>query len=114
MTRKTIELLVDDFDGTVLEPGEGTTVTFGLDKRIYEIDLSSSHAQELHDALAPYLRVARSVKGQASSRARSADTRQRSGYKLSEIRRWARENGHDVPARGRVPNAAIDAYNAAH
>ncbi|WP_373865637.1 Lsr2 family DNA-binding protein [Kocuria flava] len=58
--------------------------------------------------------MARSVKGQASSRARSADTRQRSGYKLSEIRRWAQENGHDVPARGRVPNAAIDAYNVAH
>ncbi|GEO93819.1 Lsr2 dimerization domain-containing protein [Kocuria flava] len=53
MSRKTIELLVDDLDGTVPEPGEGTTVTFGLDKRIYEIDLSSSHAQKLHDALPP-------------------------------------------------------------
>lgn len=114
MSRKTIELVVDDLDGTVLEPDEGTTVTFGLAKRTYEIDLSGSHAQELHDALAPYLRVARSVKGQAPSRARSADTRQRSGYKLSEIRRWAQENGHDVPARGRVSNVIIDAYNAAH
>lgn len=114
MSRKTIELLVDDLDGTVLEPDEGTTITFGLDKRTYEIDLSGSYAQELHDALAPYLRVARSVKGRAPSRARSVDTRQRSGYKLSEIRRWAQENGHDVPARGRVPDAAIGAYNAAH
>ncbi|MGP5390324.1 Lsr2 dimerization domain-containing protein [Glutamicibacter arilaitensis] len=44
MSRKTIELLVDDLDGTVLESEEGTSVTFGLDKRTYEIDLSSGHA----------------------------------------------------------------------
>lgn len=114
MSMKTIELLVDDLDGTVLEPEEGTTVTFGLDKRTYEIDLSSSHAQELRDALAPYLKAARSAGVRASSRARRTDTQQRSGYKLSEIRQWAQESGHDVPTRGRVPNSVIDAYNAAH
>lgn len=114
MSRKTIELLVDDLDGTVLEPEEGATVPFGLDKRSYEIDLSSSHAQDLRDALAPYVQAARSVGGRASSRVRRTDTQQRSGYKLSEIRLWAQENGHDVPGRGRVPNAVIDAYNAAH
>lgn len=114
MSRKTIELLVDDLDGMVLEPGEGATVTFGLDKRSYEIDLSTSHAQELRDALAPYVQAGRSVGGRASSRVRRTDTRQRSGYNLSAIRQWAQENGHDVPDRGRVPNAVIDAYNAAH
>lgn len=101
MSRKTIELLVDDLDGTVLEPEEGATVTFGLDKRSYEIDLSSSHAQELRDALAPYVQAARSVSSRPSSRVRRTDTRQRNGYSLSEIRQWAQENGHDVPDRGR-------------
>jgi len=30
------------------------------------------------------------------------------------IRAWARRNGHPVSARGRIPAAARDAYNAAH
>ncbi|MGP5390323.1 Lsr2 family DNA-binding protein [Glutamicibacter arilaitensis] len=64
--------------------------------------------------MAPYLNAARSAGVRASSRVRRAGTQQRSGYKLSEIRQWAQENGHDVPTRGRVPNAVIDAYNAAH
>lgn len=30
------------------------------------------------------------------------------------IRSWARRNGHPVSARGRIPDAVRDAYNAAH
>ncbi|WP_159619093.1 hypothetical protein [Ruania rhizosphaerae] len=41
MSRKTIEPLVDNLDGPVLEPEEGTTVTFGLDKRTYDIHSSA-------------------------------------------------------------------------
>ncbi|GGI74398.1 histone-like nucleoid-structuring protein Lsr2 [Microbacterium lacticum] len=114
MARRIIERLVDDLDGAVLDPDEGVTITFGIDKGTYEIDLSEAHAQELRNALTPYVEAARAVGGRRSSRARIVNSRQRSGYQLSEIRQWAVENGHDVPARGRVPNAVIDAYNAAH
>ncbi|MCT2183521.1 Lsr2 family protein [Brevibacterium casei] len=54
MSRKTIELLVDDLDDTVPEPDEETTVTFGLDQLSYEIDRSESHIHEVRDALAAF------------------------------------------------------------
>lgn len=30
------------------------------------------------------------------------------------IRTWARENGHEVFERGRIPSLVVEAYNAAH
>ncbi|NNH23471.1 hypothetical protein HLB09_10285 [Pseudokineococcus marinus] len=31
---------------------------------------------------------------------------------LDDVRAWARENGHEVAARGRVRQAVLDAYDA--
>lgn len=30
------------------------------------------------------------------------------------IRTWARENGHEVSERGRIPASVVEAYDAAH
>jgi hypothetical protein len=30
------------------------------------------------------------------------------------IRAWARENGHEVSERGRIPKAVVQAYQSAH
>lgn len=52
--------LIDDLDGT--EAGE--TVTFELDGKTYEIDLSSANANDLRQSLLPYVvraRAARSI-----------------------------------------------------
>lgn len=38
----------------------------------------------------------------------------RAGTNTSEIRAWAIANGHDVQARGLLPNTVIHAYRAAH
>lgn len=32
----------------------------------------------------------------------------------TDMRKWLREQGHDVPARGPLPQDAVDAYEAAH
>jgi hypothetical protein len=32
----------------------------------------------------------------------------------AELRAWARRNGLDVPARGRIPRAVVDAWEARH
>lgn len=32
---------------------------------------------------------------------------------VAEIRAWARDNGHAVGTRGRLPQAVVDAYKAA-
>ena len=47
MATKTSVVLIDDLDG---ETPAHTTVSFGLDGRSYEIDLSDNNAAEFRDA----------------------------------------------------------------
>jgi hypothetical protein len=49
--------LVDDIDGSQAV----TTLSFALDGRSYEIDLSESHLSALQQALAPFITAARAV-----------------------------------------------------
>lgn len=106
MAQKVETLFVDDLDGSQAEG----TVRFGVDGADYEIDLSAGHAQQLRDALAPYISAARRT-GTASPR--------RTGNKASrapdptEVREWARAQGIDVKDRGRVPAELIAKFKAA-
>src|ERR1041384_6702925 len=98
MAKKVETLLVDDLDGSQAEG----TVRFGVDGADYEIDLSASHAQQLRDALDPYVSAARAPR-------RTGASSRRAGQKASrapdptEVREWARAQGIDVKDRGRVP-----------
>jgi hypothetical protein len=106
-------MLVDDLDG-----GEAAeTVEFGLDGVSYEIDLSAGNATKLRETLAPYIAEGRrlgarrrSGRGRGTGRAASAGAGSGSA---AEIRAWARANGFDVPARGRVSAEVRRAYEAA-
>lgn len=102
MAQKVNIVLVDDIDGS--EAAE--TVSFALDGREYEIDLSKRNAEKLRDALAPFVGHARRGGGRRRNRS--------GGPSPSDIRAWARENGFDVPDRGRVSSQVRDAYLAAH
>jgi hypothetical protein len=104
MAQQVNIVLVDDLDGSAAEE----TVSFALDGKEYEIDLSSKNAQKLRDALAPYVGHAR----RASSRRRGA--RGTNGPSPADIRAWARDNGFTVPDRGRVSTEVREAYLAAH
>ena len=55
VAQKIQAIFIDDLDGG---DADGT-VRFGLDGTEYEIDLNAGHAQALRDALAPYVRAAR-------------------------------------------------------
>jgi nucleoid-associated protein Lsr2 len=105
MAQKVETLLIDDLDGSHAEG----TVRFGVDGADYEIDLSASHAQQLRDALAPYISAAR----------RTATSSRRAGQKgikppdPTEVREWARAQGIDVKDRGRVPTELIAKFKAA-
>ncbi|HLS93706.1 MAG TPA: Lsr2 family protein [Microbacterium sp.] len=112
MARKIIHQLVDDLDGTVLEPGEGVSVHFSLDGKAYEIDLTEENAGKLREALAPYISAGRrSVSGVTRPRAKSQSSSSRD---LGKVREWARDNGYSVSDRGRVPGEVLEAYDAAH
>jgi hypothetical protein len=117
MARRIVHQLVDDLDGSVLEVGDGETVLFSLDGVAYEIDLGDDNSAALRDAFAPYVAAARPVSRGASSSIGSGDARKRrrSGQQdYTAIRAWAKENGHGVSERGRVPAAVLEAYDAAH
>ncbi|MDF2562720.1 MULTISPECIES: histone-like nucleoid-structuring protein Lsr2 [Microbacterium] len=113
MARKQITQLIDDLDGTVLESGEGKQITFSIEGRAYEIDLSDDNAEKFYKALAPFVDVARSIRVNNTSRSRSSRAN-KSDLDLGAVREWARANGHTVNERGRVPAAVIDAYRAAN
>jgi nucleoid-associated protein Lsr2 len=102
---------VDDIDGSKASG----TVSFAIDRRQYELDLSDENAKKLRDALAPYV---------ASARRSSSSRRSMSGSKMTQkpasdrdrnvaIREWAREHGHRIADRGRIPSTVVDAYEKA-
>jgi len=107
MAQKVQVLLVDDLDG-----GEASeTVSFSLDGTSYEIDLSADNAGKLRKDFGQYVDHAR--KGGGGGRRRRARTgpgRERS----AEIRAWARQRGHKVSERGRIPAQIIAEYEASH
>ena len=112
MAQRVNVVLVDDLDG-----GDAAeTVSFALDGVDYEIDLSEQHAGELRNALSLYIGHGRRTGGRRrrSSAGGATKSSGSGGPSASEIRAWARENGWDVPERGRVAAEVREAYAAAH
>ena len=121
MAQRSYTVLVDDIDGS----DAAETVVFGLDGAEYEIDLSEANADKLREALALFVAHGRRVgrrgggRGGASSAGTSGGSARGvragdEGPSAADIRAWARENGYDVPKRGRVSAEVREAYAAAH
>jgi hypothetical protein len=102
--------LVDDLVG-----GQASeTVHFSLKGRQYEIDLSAENAAKLRDVLAPFVAAARrSDGGHRLPRTRVGDRPPGSTIDRAEgaeIREWARQRGHKIAIRGRIPTWILAAY----
>ncbi|MEK2478153.1 MULTISPECIES: histone-like nucleoid-structuring protein Lsr2 [Streptomyces] len=109
MAQKVQVLLVDDLDG-----GEANeTVTFALDGKSYEIDLSDANAEKLRDGLAEFVKAGRKTGGRSAGRgkARAASA---GSPDTAKIRAWAKENGYNVNDRGRVPADIREAFEKAN
>ena len=110
MAQRTVVTVVCDLphDGEV----EGSeSVSFAFDGAAYEIDLCGAHSKELREKIGVFADHAR--RGTTASRrrrGRAGPGRERS----SEIREWARQHGHKVSERGRIPGNIIAEYEAAH
>ena len=110
---------VDDLDGS-----DATgTVSFALDGRAYEIDLSDDNAARLRDSLASFVGAARKSGGTGAAAGRRTRKMTTSSGPRSQpldreqtaaIRAWARQNGHEVSDRGRISKTVLDAFQAAH
>lgn len=114
--------LVDDISGDEADE----TVDFGLDGRLFEIDLSSAHADRLRAGLAPFVSAARPTDTVGARRSRTRTSAQPAAPSASPspgagsdaatrehnraVRVWARENGFTVSERGRIPSEVVEAY----
>ncbi len=124
MAQKTIVTLIDDLTGEEAE--DITTVEFALEGVTYEIDLANDNAAKLRDNLSRYVAAARKTSvrrpgnrsaDRASGRGAGNAGAERSGYNrdtLRAIREWAKQNGHTVSDRGRLPLNVVTAWEANH
>ena len=129
MAQKTTIHYLDDLDQ---DQAAEETVLFGLDGATFSIDLSAEHAATLRADLATWIEHAHRTSGRTTTRARrstrpaSRNTSQMpppAAPKVSAadgrdqaaaIHEWARNNGHQVSNRGRIPAAVLAAFHAAH
>jgi hypothetical protein len=116
MAQKVVVQLVDDLDGSPIEDGAGSTVSFAIDGTSYEIDLSDDHASAFRDALAPYLKAGRRVAAGArrSAPRSSGSSSSAAASEAAAMREWAHAQGMKVSQRGRVGADVVDAYRASH
>jgi hypothetical protein len=96
----------DDLDG--VSGDDVDTVSFGVDGVHYEIDLGAAHQERLRAALAQFIPAARRVEWSSCVSYSTQDDL------MARIRSWAQEQGVGVSSRGRIPNALIAAFKAAH
>lgn len=113
MAQRVQTILIDDIDGTEAQE----TVTFTLDGKDYEIDLTTAHAAELRDSLAKFIDASRKL-----GRSSQAAIPKRAGRKAAaadstpspaEVREWAKGQGIEVSDRGRVANELVVKFQAA-
>lgn len=118
MVQKVQTTLISDVSG---QEGD-ETVTFGLDGTTYEIDVTSSEASDLREALADYIGHARKQTGRNGSRRGSGrattGVQAETGVSPKAVREWAAANGIEwkgkpLPERGRIPAEVIEKFKAA-
>lgn len=118
MAQRTTVTLVDDLDGA--EAAE--SVEFGIDGVSYEIDLSDANATAFRGTLADYVAHARRTGGRRTAGRGPVASVARRGRKKptvdreqnQAIRDWARGQGLEVSARGRIPAHVTEAYHRNH
>jgi len=91
-----------------------------------KMDLCDSEFTKLELALEPFLENAtrERASGNSGRASRRASSRPSAGSKHGSagvkhddpiaVREWAKNHGHKVSERGRIPTAVLEAYHAAH
>lgn len=97
-----ITLRTDDLNGS----GDAQTIEFAVQGQKYAIDLNAENQEKFNKAIEKFVKAATPVTG------RSAATRN-SREDATAIREWAKENGHEVSEKGRLPLAIIQAFDSA-
>lgn len=106
MARNVSVVITDDLDGSA----GAQAVMFGIDGVSYEIDLAEPNHARLAETLAPFIKAGRRVSSGRGGSGRSPAPR----ADRTAIRAWARQEGLEVPERGRISGEIMKQYEAAH
>ena len=116
MAQTVNTIYVDDLDGTEITADQATTVAWSWRGVDYEFDTSADRLAGIESGdeaftVAQLLAASRRVSGRrAAARPVGSTT---GSADAAKIRAWARENGIQVPDRGRVPAPIRASYLAA-
>lgn len=111
MAKQTTVTLVDDLDGSEADE----QISFAVDGRSYEIDLSAANSARLRDLLAPFISAARRSGGRRSSGTTTPTARPSTDREQNQaIREWAVQEGMKISERGRIPSNVLEAYHQNH
>jgi hypothetical protein len=115
--------------------GESATRTVSWEGASYSVDVCATHSSQLSDLLTDlqtFVDAGSRVSGGRGRRAGALSSASAKGPRgrrpststsasgtakrgdLGTVRAWARENGHKVNERGRIPGDLLAAYDAAH
>jgi Lsr2 len=111
MATVTRTYLVDDLDGS---EEDVSSVSFSLDKKDYEIDLSAANQARLRDELAKFVDAATPLRPQRRTARRAVESAPVGREQTHAIREWARNTGYEVSERGRISAAIQKAFDEAH
>lgn len=122
MASKTVVTIHDDING---KPGATPDVLLMFNGTAVYLDLGDESMTELSAALRPFLSAGRPVKlrnvlGGTGGRPRHGSGTGPTGTvpqvdrdQAQAVRAWAKEQGHNVSERGRVPAKLVEMYNQA-
>ncbi|MBA4025322.1 MAG: hypothetical protein C0482_23450 [Gordonia sp.] len=123
MARETIQRIIDDFDGTELDPAEVIVETFTINGVDYQLDLGGKSAEKFDKDMQKWIDKATKIGGRAkrsTNKQAPAPAPATNGAaptdkaQLAAIRDWARQNGYEVSDRGRIAQAIVAEFEAAH
>lgn len=111
MARKEITQYYDDYDNQPLTEEELKVVDFTYNNIDYTLDLSKENATKFHQAITPFVQVARR-KVRSGVNGRRTATRSANPERNRMIREWAQAHGIAVSERGRISQDVIDKFEA--
>jgi hypothetical protein len=99
--------------GQPVPHNESTPITVGTTK--YLMDLCEEHQDDMLADLEPYTSIAHSAQKRVGTQVRKA-IRGKGGqsFTASDVRDWLREQGYEVSDTGRLPQAWVSEFEAAH
>lgn len=100
---------IDDIDGSDADE----TLSFRIDGTDYEIDLTGMNAAVLREILAPYIAAGRKTASMGKQSLRPKRQGKPQPSNASDIREWARDNGHKTSGRGKIPARILAAHEKA-